>query len=139
MEWSEAAKWTGIMHSYDDGHERNERASEGASGVGRRSSGLGGGLRRRLQRAQLQPRLGDDDLATSRFDDKNKLLFARVGNGQSVGRLVLEGSMIGGVRGENGDIAYRLRVSNPATMWTMMLVSFQVQGDIVAISTRMFC
>ena len=76
MEWSEA-KWTGIMHSYDDGHERNERAS------GRRSSGLGGGLRRRLQRAQLQPRLGDD-LATSRFDDKNKLLFARVGNGQSV-------------------------------------------------------
>ena len=98
MEWSEA-KWTGIMHSYDDGHERNERASEGASGVARRSSGLGGGLRRRrLQRAQLQPRLGDD-LATSRFDDKNKLLFARVGNGQSVGRLVLEGSMIGGVRG----------------------------------------
>ena len=80
VEWSEA-KWTGIMHSYDDGHEeRNERAS----GVGRRSSGLGGGLRRRrLQRAQLQPRL-DDDLATSRFDDKNKLLFARVGNGQSV-------------------------------------------------------
>ena len=79
MEWSEA-KWTGIMHSYDDGHERNERAS----GVGRRSSGLGGGLRRRrLQRAQLQPRLGVD-LATSRFDDKNKLLFARIGNGQSV-------------------------------------------------------
>ena len=28
VEWSEA-KWTGIMHSYDDGHEeRNERARE---------------------------------------------------------------------------------------------------------------
>ena len=92
-----------------------------------------------MQRAQLQPRLGDD-LATSRFDDKNKLLFARVGKGQSVvGRLVLEGSMIGGVRGENGDIAYRLRVSNP-DMKTMRLVMFlQVQVKIVAISTRMFC
>ena len=112
MELSEAAKWTGIMHSYDDGHERNERAS----GVGRSVAA------RRLQRAQLQPRLGDD-LATSRFDDKNKLLFARVGNGQSVGRLVLEGSMIGGVRGENSDIAYRLRVSNPATVMLAHVVS----------------
>ena len=98
----------------------SERAE--SDGVGRRSSGLGGGLRRRLQRAQLQPRLGDD-LATSRFDDKNKLLFARVGNGQSVGRLVLEGSMIGGDRGENGDIAYRLRVSNPATVMLAHVVS----------------
>ena len=128
MEWSEA-KWTGIMHSYDDGHERNERAE--SDGVGRRSSGLGGGLRRRLQRAQLQPRLGDDDLATSRFDDKNKLLFARVGNGQSVGRLVLEGSMIGGVRGENGDIAYRLRVSNPMTVMLARVVSTESKSSRV--------
>ena len=59
-------KWTGIMHSYDDGRER---ASKGAD----RSSGLDGerGRGGRL----CNGRSCNRDRASSRFDDKNELVF----------------------------------------------------------------